>query len=469
MRHRILEEARSRLSSVRARSAVAAASVVAAVVGVAGIGVLLGARAFLAANVESTTTQRAQQLAAVVSGGDLNDLAGLPDAGPADQTVVQVLDPAGNVLAASPELAGRPAITALRPATGVVEQEQATLDPRDTDPTQVVALGVDTPDGRRVVVVAQSLRPTHETLEFLTSSAIAGVPALAVAVGLATFVFVGRSLRPVETIRRRVASITGHDLRARVPTPKTHDEVAALADTMNAMLDRLQSAVESQRRFVADASHELRNPLATLRVGLDVLATQPGVPDQQVRRLLAETDRLGQLVADLLLLARADENGLASRNSDVDLDDLAYRAQQRLRTSAPNLRVEVRLDPVRVRGDGHQLERAIANLCDNASRHAKTMVAIDVAARGDLAHLTVSDDGAGIDPADWDRIFDRFVRLDDSRTRSAGGAGLGLAITREIAQRHGGSVTVDASPAGGARFDLWLPLPAAAPFDEGAS
>src|SRR5262249_46796085 len=152
------------------------------------------------------------------------------------------------------------------------------------------------------------------------------------------------------------ASVTGHDLHARVPIPDTHDEVAALARTMNEMLDRVESAATSQRRFVADASHELRSPLATLRVGLDLLAAEPQVPQHQVQRLLHETDRISRLVADLLLLARSDEHGLDPRLSDVDLDDLAYRAQERLHTQAPALRVDLRLQPVRVQGDAHQLE-----------------------------------------------------------------------------------------------------------------
>lgn len=454
-----MAQLQARLSSVRARSALAAAAVVAAVVGLAGLGLVFGAMSFLTGNVESATAQRAKQLATMAASSDPGQLAQLLTPGPSDQSVAQILDAAGRVVAASPELAGRPAITRLRPSVGVSAQEQSTLDPGDEDAAHIVAVGVDTASGPRIMVVAQSLHGVEESSEFLMRSVIVGIPLLAGAVGLATFVFVGRSLRPVEAIRRRVASITGRDLRARVPTPATHDEVAALAETMNGMLDRLQSAAESQRRFVADASHELRSPLATLQVGLDLLAANPQVPQQQVRRLLNETDRLSRLVGDLLLLARADEHGLDIKVSDVDLDDLAYRAKERLQARAPDVCVEARLVPVRIQGDGHQLERAIANLCDNAARHAHSRVTIAVSARDATAHVVVADDGSGIAPADRERVFDRFVRLDDSRTRSAGGAGLGLAITREIAQRHGGMVTAGASATGGAQFDLCLPLP----------
>jgi signal transduction histidine kinase len=290
---------------------------------------------------------------------------------------------------------------------------------------------------------------------------------LAAVVGLATFYFVGRTLRPVEAIRRRVSSISGRDLAARVPVPATADEIAALARTMNAMLDRLESSAWAQRRFVADASHELRSPLTTLQVGLDVLAANPDVPAHQVRRLSAEAERLSRLVTDLLLLARADEHALVARPVEVDLDDLVYRHQERLHATHPHLRVALDLHPVRMLGDPQQLERAIGNLADNAARHAHARVALAVRGEAAEAVVTVADDGDGIEPADRQRVFDRFVRLDDSRTRSAGGSGLGLAIVREIVHRHGGTVTVDAAAGGGARFEIRLPWTApAGPEDD---
>jgi signal transduction histidine kinase len=457
---RLIVGLRVRLASVRARSALAAATIVMTVVGMAGVGLIVGARAFLTASIVSAATQRAQQVAQVIPDADETDLADLLRANPADSSVAQVLDGSGHVVAASPELVGRPALTSMCPAPGTTEQEQRLLQPGDADPTFIVAVGVNSSSGLRTAVVAQSLGPVNESIEFLTHAVVVGSPGLAVVVGLATFLFVGRSLRPVEAIRSQVASISGQDLRARVPVPATHDDVAALARTMNAMLERLQTAVESQHRFVADASHELRSPLTTLKVGLDVLAANPHIPPQQVQRLSHETDRLSRLVTDLLLLARADENGLDARLSDVDLDDLAYRIRERLHLHDPDLRVELRLRPVRIAGDPNQLDRAIANLCDNAARYARSLVTISVWTALDAAHLSVADDGPGIAPSDRERVFDRFVRLDDSRVRSAGGAGLGLAITREIVHRHGGTVTVEASPTGGAQFHVRLPMTA---------
>jgi signal transduction histidine kinase len=427
---------------------------VAAAVGLAGIGLLLVAQQILRGNVDSAATERAQQVAMLMAAG--TPPGGLVAAGAADQMVLQILGPAGQVLTASPELSGHRPITTLRPAPGETDREQAPIA-REKDPFQVVAVGVATTEGPRIVVVAQSLRPVRESLEFLTASVAVGIPLLATVVGLATFLFVGRSLRPVEAIRRRVASISGHDLTARVPMPATHDEVAALAETMNAMLDRLESSATAQRRFVADASHELRSPLTTLGVGLDVLAANPDVPPDQLRRLRRETDRLSRLVTDLLVLARADEHGLESRRAEVDLDDLAYRQLERLHGIRPELRVDLDVRPVRILGDPHQLERAVVNLCENAARHARSRVALTVRAENGAAVLVVADDGAGIGAGDRERVFDRFVRLDDSRTRGSGGSGLGLAITREIVQWHGGTVVATAADGGGARFELRLP------------
>jgi signal transduction histidine kinase len=454
---RMVAGARTRLSGVRIRSALAAAGVVAAAVGLAGVGLIVTARPILAGNADAAASQRAGQVATMVATGDPGRIASMLRSNASDQTVVQILDAAGRVVAASPELDGRPPITTLHPDAGVTEHEQRVIVPGDDDPFQIVAVGVPTAEGGGTVVVAQSLRAVNESAEFLTASVALGIPVLAAVVGMATFYFVSRTLRPVEAIRRRVSSISGRDLAARVPVPDTADEIAALARTMNAMLDRLESSAGTQRRFVADASHELRSPLTTLQVGLDVLAANPDIPAHQIRRLSAEAERLSRLVTDLLLLAQADEHALVDRPVEVDLDDLVYRHQERLQTAHPQLRVGLDLHPVRILGDPRQLERAIGNLADNAARHAHTRVVLAVRGEATDAVVIVADDGDGIEPADRQRVFDRFVRLDDSRTRSAGGSGLGLAIVREIVHRHGGTVTLDTAAHGGAQFEIRLP------------
>jgi signal transduction histidine kinase len=234
------------------------------------------------------------------------------------------------------------------------------------------------------------------------------------------------------------------------------------------MLERLADAAEAQRRFVADASHELRSPLATIRAAHEVADVYPETADWTTLHadVLAEVQRLERLVDDLLFLARSDEHGPRSQPEDVDLDDLVTAEAGRLgRTTG--LEVVVHQQPVRVVGDRHQLARVLRNLTDNAVRHATTRIELWVDRRGSDAVIDVLDDGPGIPPADRERVFERFVRLDPSRQRAAGGAGLGLAIAREIAGSHGGELSaLDRTE--GAHLQLRLPLsPASAPSAAG--
>ena len=450
-----------RAYGIRLRSALAAAAVVGVAVAVAAVIFIVTANASLTRNLDAAATQRASDVTAALRGDDAPDLDDTLRPGPGDRTVVQVLTASGGVIAASSVISGQPPLTDLRPAPGQSSREERALTGLGVDKFRILAAGVDTPSGRRVVVVAQSLRPVRESAEVMTQTLTWGMPILVVVVGLATFVFVGRSLRPVEAMRRRVATITAEELHSRVPVPSERDEIAALAETMNAMLDRLEASADAQRRFVADASHELRSPLATVQVGLDVLAANatPSTGLRQLRRLQAETERLGKLVSDLLLLAHADEHGLTPRHDDVDLDDLAYAERDRLHARHPELRVQANIQPVRVSGDAGRLERALRNLGDNAARHARSQVTLLVWADGTDAHVAVADDGPGIGPDDRGRVFERFVRLDGSRAREDGGAGLGLPISREIVAGHGGEITVAEGPAGGAVLHVRLPLP----------
>jgi signal transduction histidine kinase len=309
-----------------------------------------------------------------------------------------------------------------------------------------------------VVLVAQSLRPVAAAAATDLGLLAVGCPLVLLLVGVATALLVGRSLRTVEAMRRRVAAITARQLHERVPVPAADDEFRRLAQTMNTMLDRLEDSALAQRRFVADASHELRSPLSTLQVGLELLDARLRSQDRTtVAVLREEVDRLARLVADLLLLARVDEHGLAPRLTDVDLDDLLDAERSRVAAqSGPRVIAEVR--PVRVRGDRGQLARAVRNLVDNAVRHARTTVTLRLLPTGEVARLEVVDDGPGVPAAGRDRIFQRFVRLEDGRERAGGGSGLGLAIVAEIVAAHGGGVTVADAPGGGAAFVLTLPL-----------
>jgi signal transduction histidine kinase len=445
---------------VRLRSALAAAVVVAVAFAVGAAAFIHLARADLVNNVDAAARQRAGEVATAVAGGDRDEIAQTLKPSPGEQTLVQVLAPSGRVEAASAVLGAAAPLSPLRPGAGQLLREQRQLPVADEDPFRVVAVGVDTGAGTRTVLVAQSLRPVNESTEVVAAILVAGLPPMLLVVGGAVFLFVGRSLHAVEAIRRRVAGITARDRHARVPVPVAYDEVAALAETMNSMLDRLETAAAGQRRFVADASHELRSPLATLQAGLDrlALAPLPAANDDLVRLMRLESQRLGRLISDLLLLARIDEHGLALRRADVDLDDLAYTERERLAARRPDLTVRTQLAPVRVTGDAHDLGRALRNLADNAAHHARREVVLRVWADDGWGCLDVTDDGPGVPAAERERIFERFVRLDDSRARADGGSGLGLPITREIIAAHGGTVRVLAGP--GMTIRVRLPLTA---------
>jgi signal transduction histidine kinase len=226
---------------------------------------------------------------------------------------------------------------------------------------------------------------------------------------------------------------------------------------MNAMLSRLEAASASQRQFVADASHELRSPLATIRAVHEIAALHPDVQewDEGNREVLGELDRVDRLVADLVLLARADERGIPVTLEEVDLDDLLHQEADRLRR-LHGLDVNLHAPPVRAITDRHQLARALRNLADNAARHCKSRVELRLSEADGSATIEVIDDGPGIPPADRVRVFDRFVRLDQSRARTRGGSGLGLSIAREIAVSLGGTLELVDSEVG-ARFSLTIP------------
>jgi signal transduction histidine kinase len=309
--------------------------------------------------------------------------------------------------------------------------------------------------------VAGNLEDVEESTAVLAVSLLVAVPISAEVLAGIVWWSVGRTLRPVEDIRAQVDQISGTRLDRRVPEPGTHDEIARLAHTMNGMLSRLDESAERQRRFVADASHELRSPLARIRSELDVDMARPASADLGAthRSVLAETVTLQRLVDDLLLLARGDGGALDSaRRAPVDLDDLVTRQARRLRAGSA-LRVDTReVAAAQVLGDDSQLQRAIANLLDNAVRHARSSIAMTLIETLDgQAVLAVVDDGPGIPAEECDVVFQRFTRLDGARHAAHGGAGLGLAIAREIAERHGGTLALDPVHHPGARFVLTLP------------
>jgi signal transduction histidine kinase len=370
---------------------------------------------------------------------------------------VQVLGSKGEVLAESSDIQASGPLVELRPAPGEILHVDQPL-PFDDDPYRVIARGGTSNGHTFTVFVGQSLGPVEYSVQVLLTLLVIGVPLLLVILGAATFVFARRSLRPVEAIRRTVASINNRDLSERVAVPIADDAVSRLAKTMNAMLERLEVAQRAQRQFVADASHELRSPIATLATTAEINLAHPESGDSRDFSVvvLEESRRLQRLVDNLLMLARADERGMRpSSMQDVDLDDIVSAERRRI-TATSELIVEASIQPARATGDPHQLRQLVRNLADNAVQHARSRIELSVYRRGQQVIVEVFNDGPVIEPGDRERIFDRFVRLEESRARASGGTGLGLAIVREIVTAHQGIVRVIDDP-GGARFQLTLP------------
>lgn len=344
------------------------------------------------------------------------------------------------------------------------EDEARSLPIPDED-----AVAHATVDGERMLVVADRIddgalvlaRSIDEAAEAVgTTGALlaVAVPIAIALIGLVVWIVVTRALAPVERIRAQVDGIDASALDRRVPTSGRGDEIDRLAGTMNRMLDRVEDGYRARQRFVGDASHELRSPLATIRQFAELSRAHPEAtaPGELADVVLAEGGRMQDIVEGLLLLARLDENAVATA-SLVDLDDLAHAEVQRLR-GLGSVTVDGRaISAAAVRGDERLLARVARNLVDNAARHARTAVAIGCRVTDGRAVLWVDDDGTGIAEADRERVFERFVRLDEARSRDVGGSGLGLAIVREIVLAHGGDVRVDDAPSGGARFVVVLP------------
>jgi signal transduction histidine kinase len=438
-----------RLSTIRAITTAVATIIVAIALVVGAAGLITALRHTLLDDVTEAGRAQASDVVSQLEAGrpPILEVAG------SDEQLIQVLTPAGAVVASSPNVAGRPAVARLAPG-----ESAQVLTPLDTDEFVAVAEGAQTADGPRIVLVARALVDVLDTTTVITRLLIIGLPVLVALVGLTTWFAVGRALAPVEAIRREVDEISAAQLHRRVPQPKANDEIGRLAATMNRMLERLENARNSQRRFVSDASHELRSPITTIRQYAEVALAHPDrmTAQELADVVLAEQQRIQRLVEDLLVLARADEHVPLSREP-VDLDDLAFEEARRLR-STTSKRVDTSgVGAARVRGDAGALRRVFRNLGENAARHAASRIDIALADRGDDVVLTVDDDGPGIPESERDRVLQRFVRLDEARSRDDGGGGLGLSIVDEVVSAHGGSMSIERSPLGGARFQVAMP------------
>jgi two-component system OmpR family sensor kinase len=316
------------------------------------------------------------------------------------------------------------------------------------------------PVGGKVVVVGEPLDDRQEALDALLAQLLVALPLALVASSVIGYVVAGAALRPIEAMRRRADEISASTSAQRLPLPAAHDEVYRLGETLNEMLERLDSGLERERRFVADASHELRTPLATLKTELEVALRRPRSAAELEGALASaaeETDRLVRLAENLLLVARSDQGALTVARDPISVDALFAEVAGRFRSSAEAAGrvVEVEEDSgTELAGDRERLQQALGNLVDNALRHGAGAVRLHAVERDGLVELHVIDRG-GFDELILPRAFERFTRADDARTGE--GTGLGLAIVDAIARAHGGSAHAANLPEGGA--DVWITAP----------
>lgn len=409
----------------------------------------------LYSSAQAAARVQAAPIAAVVADGEAPAQNALEQV-PAQGSILQIIARRGDVVASS-EVAKDLPITELRPAPGKVAVEQVSGIPGESgEPHAIVAQGVRDPSGvEYVVVVGAPLHVATNTVR--TATGLLAVVSTAMLVLLLFLIWriLRQALQPVERIRSEVARITQVRGRGHLTVPPSEDEIARLAETMNLMLDRLEQADATTRRFVSDASHELRSPLATIIAAIEV-ANRAETPDPARDVVIAsEALRMQKLVDDLLTLAKADD-GLPLALREVDVDDLVDVEVRRLRATV-EFPVTASIAAARVTGDPIRLSQAIRNLVDNAARHTTGGVYLGVGVDGDEVVVTVDNDGPPIPESERQRVFDRFSRLEEARERDRGGSGLGLAIVRTMVVAHGGSVEAGASPTGQCRFEIRLP------------
>jgi len=447
--------------SLRARLTLIATALFTCAVIAGVILVLVGQRYALTRVLDQSASRTARDVAEQLTDGRRPANPIVPTTG--GIAAVQVVDDDNRMIAASAGngLQGASLVTD-RQLESIRDGARLTIDP-PTFPARLRVLGRKV--GGRTVLVYTELNRVDDSVRILTRAALIGGPLAVLLMAMATYGAVTLSLRPVAALRHGAADITAAGLaRQRLPVPGAQDEIHRLAVTLNAMLDRIDAATSRQRTFVGDAAHELRSPLASLRVQLEV-AQRVGPTadwDAVLDDVLVDVDRLDRLVGDLLTLARLDESGSVGRREPVALDELV--------TSVVNgyahARVPVRAEPapVTVPADPDALRRVVINLVDNAARYANSEVVVRVGPTTrdgkPRALLTIDDDGPGIPAEERAKVFDRFYRVQESRSRASGGTGLGLSIVRDIVRNHDGRVRLTERPGGAAGLRAVVLLPA---------
>lgn len=433
-----------------------------------GLFVYLRLEAELDASLGQGLRSRAGVVAALIRQSDngLSETAGGGPLGDPDESFAQVLDAQGRVIDSTRRFRrGRALLTEAEVARATREtftlDRNVPVEPGDAEPARLLATPVQAQGRRTVVVVGASLEDQRGALRTLGVLLAIGGPIALLLASAAGYGVAAAALRPVERMRRRAAAITESEPGARLPVPAARDELSRLGDTLNAMLARLEGALERERTFVADASHELRTPLAILKTELE-LALRAGRSRAELHAAVSsaaeETDRLAQLAEDLLVIAHADQGRLPVRLETIDAGRLLSGASERFARRSAEAGRSVDADApagLALAGDPVRLEQALGNLVENALRHGDGPIRLVAARRGDHVELHVTDDGPGFAPEFLDSAFERFSRADSGRSR--GGTGLGLAIVDVIARAHGGRARAANRPGRGA--DVWIELP----------
>jgi two-component system OmpR family sensor kinase len=411
-------------------------------------------------NINQSLSARAQDIAGLVRQEDASDTSGALRQLPASpDNVVQVLDQSGRVLGAAG--VSQPAL--LSPGELPTMHEGPRLLQRGSA-FRLYALPLA--NDHKIVVAGVSLAERDAALDKLDNALLIGVPPALLLATLAAYALAAAALAPVERMRQRAATISTDEISTRLPLPESRDEIRRLGDTLNEMLDRLEDGLNHERMFIANASHELRMPLAVLKAELEVSLRERG-GERALREAMGsaveETDRIIKLAEDLLLLARAEDGTLPIDAHVVTVEELLAELGARFspvfdRAGRP-LEVDGDQMPAgtSVRADPDRIEQAVANLIDNTLRYGAGSTTLGARANGGTVEIHVTDGGPGFGEQFLPHAFDRFSRGDPARRR--GGVGLGLAIVRTIAQAHGGDAGAGDLPGGGA--DAWISLPTA--------
>jgi two-component system OmpR family sensor kinase len=458
---------------IRVRVAAAFAVTMAVVLVLAGTLVYLRSASQLARNLDLQLQVRAQDVEVVVKApgasiGETGNVRFFEEG----ESYFQLIDPRGHVRKENPSLENAASLLTddeLRTALAL-DDGQAIFTNRDSvpgldEPSRILATPVRVDGEKLVLLVGQTREERAETLRALRNELLVAGPLALILATLSGYLLAGLALRPVDSMRRRAASISAETPGERLPVPGTGDEIERLGHTLNEMLGRLEAALQREREFVSDAGHELRTPLALLRTELELALRHESSPAElreAIRSSSEEVDRLAQLSEDLLLIARSDEGRLALRTEQLDggelLDSVARRFEWRAQEAGRRLSAE-EAPSLELVGDRIRLEQALGNLVENALRYGAGDVGLSASTANGVVELHVTDEGAGFPPEFLERAFERFTRPDAGRTR--GGTGLGLSIVRVIAQAHGGEARAANRDGGGA--DVWVALPAGGP------